>query len=190
LDGKREIMLGHLSPGNYELQLSVCWEGQEKDASQLCMAVTVSSVWWQTRWFAVIVVLVVLMTLYGLRIRLKRKRSSEDKVTESTVDPFLQQVMDIIEQNYKNPEFSVENLAKELGTSKSTLIRRLKPLTDFTPVELIGVYRLKKADDMLRTTNAPVKEVAFMTGFSSQYYFSRKYKEYFGYPPSQNKERE
>ncbi len=190
LDGKREIMLSHLSPGKYELQLSVCLEGQEKDASQLCMAVTVSSVWWQTWWFAVIVVLVVLMTLYGLRIRLKRKRSSEDKVTESTVDPFLQQVMDIIEQNYKNPEFSVENLAKELGTSKSTLIRRLKPLTDFTPVELIGVYRLKKADDMLRTTNAPVKEVAFMTGFSSQYYFSRKYKEYFGYPPSQNKERE
>ena len=24
----------------------------------------------------------------------------------------------------------------------------------------------------------------------SEYYFSRKYKEYFGYPPSQNKERE
>ena len=99
----------------------------------------------------------------------------------------MQQVMAVIEQNYTNPEFSVEDLAKELGASKSTLIRRLKPLTDLTPVELISIYRLKKADEMLRTQNKPVKEVSFLTGFSNPYYFSRKYKEYFGYPPSQQK---
>jgi transcriptional regulator GlxA family with amidase domain len=60
-------------------------------------------------------------------------------------------------------------------------------MTNLTPVELIGIYRLNKADEMLRTSNVPIKEVAFLTGFSSQYYFSRKYKEHFGHPPSQQK---
>lgn len=120
----------------------------------------------------------------------EEKEAVEDSPQQPAVDPFMAQVMEVIERNYMNPEFSVEELAKEMSTSKSTLIRRLKPLTEQTPVEMIGVHRLKKADEMLRTTNLPVKEVAFTTGFSSPYYFSRKYKEYFGYPPSQKKEKD
>lgn len=82
------------------------------------------------------------------------------------------------------PEFSVEDLSKCLLVSKSTLIRRLKSITDKTPVEILSEYRLNKADVLLRQQNLPVKEVAYMVGFNDQYYFSRKYKEHFGYPPS------
>lgn len=106
------------------------------------------------------------------------------------IHPFMAQVFEVIEHNYEDPDFSVEELAKELNTSKSTLIRKLKPLTEQTPIEMISEFRLKRADEMLRTMDLPVKEVAFKTGFNSPYYFSRKYKEFFGFPPSQIKEKE
>lgn len=205
LGGKREVVLDHLPSGNYELELSVYKAGNEKSATQLGMTIVVSTAWWF--WFITFVVTALLVLLYyWVYARMKRpvviaetstgsvpteeKEAVEDSPQQPVVDPFMEQVMEVIERNYMNPEFSVEELAKEMSTSKSTLIRRLKPLTEQTPVEMIGVHRLKKADEMLRTTNLPVKEVAFTTGFSSPYYFSRKYKEYFGYPPSQKKEKE
>lgn len=206
LGGKRDVVLDHLPSGKYELELSVYKAGNEKNATQLNMTIIVSTVWWRSWWFITLVVLSLLALLYWVYGRMKRpvvitetaisnepteeKEAVEDSLQQPAVDPFMAQVMEVIERNYMNPEFSVEELAKEMSTSKSTLIRRLKPLTEQTPVEMIGVHRLKKADEMLRTTNLPVKEVAFTTGFSSPYYFSRKYKEYFGYPPSQKKEKD
>lgn len=100
------------------------------------------------------------------------------------INPLLKNVLEAIEAHYKEPEFSVEDLSKCLLVSKSTLIRRLKSITDKTPVEILSEYRLNKADVLLRQQNLPVKEVAYMVGFNDQYYFSRKYKEHFGYPPS------
>lgn len=192
LNEEREIVLRHLPAGNYELELSACKDGKEERASYLHLDVEVSALWWQSWWLVAIVTLALLTSLYGLRTWLKRNKISVSDTAdvpedEVSVDPFMEQVMTVIEQNYMNSNFNVEDLAKELGTSKSTLIRRLKPMTNLTPVELIGIYRLNKADEMLRTSNVPIKEVAFLTGFSSQYYFSRKYKEHFGYPPSQQK---
>lgn len=213
LNGRREVVLDHLPAGKYELELSVYELGDEDQATHLMLPITVVSTWWRSWWFINLVVLALLAFLYWMYGKKRHKvvyvekpvaNTSEDATAHATesqgqeddatqepaVDPFMAQVMEVIERNYMNPEFSVEELAKEMSTSKSTLIRRLKPLTEQTPVEMIGVHRLKKADEMLRTTNLPVKEVAFTTGFSSPYYFSRKYKEYFGYPPSQKKEKE
>ncbi len=212
LNGKREVVLDHLPTGKYELELSVHESGDENQTTHLVLPITVVSTWWKSWWFINLMVLVLLAFLYWMYGRKRHKvvyvektvantsgdataptesqGQEDDAAQEPAVDPFMVQVMEVIERNYMNPEFSVEELAKEMSTSKSTLIRRLKPLTEQTPVEMIGVYRLKKADEMLRTTNLPVKEVAFTTGFSSPYYFSRKYKEYFGYPPSQKKEKD
>ena len=196
LKGEREIVLKHLPSGNYELELSVYIDGHEENTSQLNLRVIVSSCWWHSWWFIAFLMVILFLLPGGLYMRTKHAKainkpiaSNDSKTDSPPVNPFMAQVMAVIEQKHANPEFSVEDLAKELGTSKSTLIRRLKPLTDLTPVELISVYRLKKADEMLRTQNVSVKEVSFLTGFSNPYYFSRKYKEYFGCPPSQQKER-
>lgn len=103
---------------------------------------------------------------------------------EATIDPLLKSVLTIIEEHYTDSEFSVEDMSKMLSISKSTLIRKLKSITDKTPIEILGEFRLNKADALLRKQGLAVKEVAFQVGFNDQYYFSRKYKEYFGYPPS------
>ncbi|MCQ2189339.1 MAG: response regulator [Paludibacteraceae bacterium] len=107
-----------------------------------------------------------------------------EEPVSTEINPFLKSVLDAIEENYQNSEFTIEDLAKLLSTSKSTLQRRIKSITDQTPIELLNEYRVKKADSLLRNQDLPIKEVAYMTGFSDQFYFSRKYKEYFGYAPS------
>lgn len=107
-----------------------------------------------------------------------------EEPVSTEINPFLKSVLDAIEQNYQNSEFTIEDLAQCLSTSKSTLLRRIKSITDQTPIELLNEYRVKKADALLRNQDLPIKEVAYMTGFSDQFYFSRKYKEFFGYAPS------
>ena len=174
------------------MELSAYKDGAEEQASHLYLSVEVAALWWQSWWFVTLVILSLSILFYALYAMLKQNKRPASNDTDAPNDellgdPFMNQVMAVIEQNYMNSNFNVEDLAKELGTSKSTLIRRLKPMSNLTPIELIGIYRLEKADEMLRTMNVPIKEVAFKTGFSSQYYFSRKYKEHFGYPPSQQK---
>jgi len=118
------------------------------------------------------------------RVLMGGNYQKEDGEEVPVINPLLKNVLDVIEANYTESEFSVEDLARELTMSKSTLIRRLKSITDKTPIEILSEYRLNKADALLRKQDLPVKEVAFLVGFNDQYYFSRKYKEHFGYPPS------
>jgi AraC-like DNA-binding protein len=68
--------------------------------------------------------------------------------------------------------------------SKSTLIRRLKSLTDKSPVEILSEYRLNKAKKRLENSSESVSEVAYQVGFNDPLYFSRKFKEAFGISPS------
>lgn len=204
LGDKREIELGHLPSGDYAIELKACKEG-EMIAKIAILPLKVEYPWWCSWWFRSLCVLGLAAVAYWIYRRRKRKEplpavvgeatsqpeeKQEEKLEEVPMNPFLEQVFEVIDKNYENPDFSVEEMAKEMAISKSTLIRKLKPLTEQTPVEMISEYRLKKADEMLRKMDLPVKEVAFKTGFSSPYYFSRKYKEFFGYPPSQNKEKE
>lgn len=60
----------------------------------------------------------------------------------------------------------------------------------FSKHEGVGMYeyllqrRLQKADQLLRSTDLLVKQVAYEVGFADPLYFSRLYRKRFGYPPS------
>ena len=104
-------------------------------------------------------------------------------------NPLLQQLMTVIEENYVVASFSFEDIAKALGLSKSTLTRRLKTLTDKTPVEILSEFRLNKAKNMLEKSEESVSEVAYKVGFNDPLYFSKKFKEAFGVSPSKFSEK-
>jgi AraC-like DNA-binding protein len=93
-------------------------------------------------------------------------------------------LMQVVETHYTNPNFSFDDIAQSLGMSKSTLIRRLKSLTDKSPVEILSEYRLNKAKKRLENSSESVSEVAYQVGFNDPLYFSRKFKEAFGISPS------
>ena len=60
-------------------------------------------------------------------------------------DKFLTRMNEIIEENFSNPELSVDFLAEKLCISRSGLFAKIKTLANITPNELIQVVRLKKA---------------------------------------------
>ena len=81
-------------------------------------------------------------------------------------------------------DFSVDELSAACGVSKSHFCRIFKKTTTMSVVEYKNLYRLQIADALLKTTSKSIAEIAFQCGFDDATYFSRCYKNKFGYPPS------
>ena len=120
-----------------------------------------------------------------LSVLLKAMNGEEQKKEE--VNPLLDQLLDVVKEHYQEPGYSFDDIASALGLSKSTLTRRLKSLTDKSPVEILSDYRLNKAKQLLLSGSETVSDVAYAVGFNDPLYFSKKFKEAFGCPPSKIK---
>jgi AraC-like DNA-binding protein/tetratricopeptide (TPR) repeat protein len=99
--------------------------------------------------------------------------------------PFNEQMEEIIQAHIQDPAFGVQELAREMGTSHSTLFRRLRSLTGKTINELINEVRLNRAVELIQQGDLSIAEVAARTGFRSQAYFSTSFRAHFGYKPSE-----
>jgi two-component system, cell cycle response regulator len=98
---------------------------------------------------------------------------------------FLEHLHEVIQQNLENPDLDVEHLAKQMNMSRPTLYRKIKAISDLTPNELIHISRLKKAAELLATTDFKIYEVADMVGYNSQNNFGRGFLKQFGMPPTE-----
>lgn len=107
----------------------------------------------------------------------------------SESDKLLEQLNVLIEENLTNEDFGVEQLASSIGYSRSHLHRKLQKQTGKTISQYIREYRLEKAYSILKNENLNVSEVGYMVGFGSATYFSRSFNSYFGFPPSEVKDR-
>lgn len=92
-----------------------------------------------------------------------------------------------IRDNLDNVKLHVSCLADELAMSVSQLDRKITRLLGITPKQYIRDYRLKVAFEMLAEHQANITEVAALTGFKNVSYFSTKFKQRYGQPPSQFK---
>ena len=107
---------------------------------------------------------------------------------EASMDQaFLDKVHEAIEKNLANEDFGVEELALEIGFSRTHLHRKLKLLTGQSSSQIIKVSRLKKAMEMLQNNVATSSEISYQVGFGSPSYFNTCFREYFGYPPGKVK---
>ncbi len=98
---------------------------------------------------------------------------------------FINSVLYHIEQQMDDPQLNAARLAKKLALSESQLYRKLKALTDSSTANFIRKVRLQKAKALLQSTDNTVSEVAYQTGFSSPSWFSRAFKQEFGYAPNE-----
>ena len=108
----------------------------------------------------------------------------EDVSEMNAQDPFIEQILELANQNLRNPGFSVKWLAEELNMSQATLYRRIKQLTDFSLVELIRGVRLKRAAELLRTKKYSVQDVAEMVGYNDVPTFRKHFVDFYGTTPS------
>ena len=88
-----------------------------------------------------------------------------------------------MEEHLDNSELSVEDLASAMNLSRVQLYRKVKSLTGSSPVELLRTARLNRGHQLLLTTDKTVSEVAYEVGFSAPAYFTKCFKEEFGFVP-------
>lgn len=109
-----------------------------------------------------------------------------NSVTSNKVDQeYMDKIHDFIMKHISEPDLNIENLTFQLGTSKSSLYRKLKANTGLSINEYIRVCRLKQAAELLSSQKYKINEVAFMTGFSSPSYFATCFLKQFNITPSE-----
>lgn len=106
----------------------------------------------------------------------------EDKV-------FLERMLDIINRNISDAEFSAQFIARELGMSLCNFYRRLGAITGQTPAGIIREYRLNLAEQLLVTTRLSIDEIIYKSGFANRSTFFRGFIARFGVTPKVYRER-
>lgn len=110
---------------------------------------------------------------------------SERKLPVNDIDSeFYHRFVNLVNADMGNPELSVDALAAKMGLGRSQFYRKIKALTNFSPVELLRQMRVKKARQLLMQTEKSVSEIAYEVGFSSPAYFTKCYRDAYGETPS------
>lgn len=97
---------------------------------------------------------------------------------------FLEHLNETILKNIEDVDLDVEHLAKIMAMSRITLYRKIKAISNLTPIEFINITRLKKAAEYLAEGDYKIYEVADMVGFSSQSNFARNFHKQFNMTPT------
>lgn len=100
-------------------------------------------------------------------------------------EQFISEAMNFVETNISNTEYTVKDLAKNMGLSHSVLYRKVQALTNFSINDFIKSVRLKRAAQLLKSGAYNISDVGYMTGFSNPKYFSTCFKAEFGCSPSE-----
>lgn len=97
---------------------------------------------------------------------------------------YMARLLEVVNTNLSKEEFSIEEIGEEVGMSRSQIYRKLKAITGKSPSLFLRSVRLNKAKEMIQNKEATISEISFKVGFASPAYFSRCFKEEFGYSPS------
>lgn len=100
---------------------------------------------------------------------------------------FYTRFLNVFTGEMANPELSVDTLASRMGLERTQFYRKIKALTNFSPVELIRNLRLKQARHLIKTTDRTMSEIAYDVGFSTPAYFTRCYREAYGETPTETR---
>jgi signal transduction histidine kinase/DNA-binding response OmpR family regulator len=131
--------------------------------------------------------------LIELRNKLRKKFSGKllvkpSEITVTSQDSqFMQRLLETVEKHIDDEKFSVEELGREVGMSPSQINRKLKAIINQSASAFIRSVRMERAMELLKNDQATIAEVAYETGFSEPAYFSRVFKNHFGYSPSEVK---
>ncbi len=71
---------------------------------------------------------------------------------------------------------------------RTQLDRKIKAITNYSPVELIRSLRLKKARALVTGSEKSISEIGYEVGFSTPAYFTKCYREAYGETPSETRQ--
>lgn len=118
------------------------------------------------------------------RIYTKALMMKEDTPDEKQENPFMQQVINVIELNLENENFNVKALAEQMNMSQPTLYRRMKQHSDLAVIDVIRRVRISKAASLIMENRYSIQQVSEMVGYSDTRTLRKHFMEQFGVSPS------
>lgn len=108
-----------------------------------------------------------------------------EEITNEETNQWLDKLEAVVLQNIELAEFSVDDIADEMCTSKRQLYRLIKENIGVTPLQYVKDYKLNYARKLLEEKKVKaVKVAAYSIGYSNEVYFRREFKKAFGCLPS------
>lgn len=93
-------------------------------------------------------------------------------------EDFMQRAIDCVNRHLEDSDFDQPQFVEEMGTSKSTLYKKLKSLTGLNTSAFIRNIRLKAACRIMEEKGSSVRvsDLAYAVGFNDPKYFSSCFK--------------
>lgn len=123
-----------------------------------------------------------IMLIQVLRLHLNSARSTSVGLLFAHTDPQLGAAVAAVHGDIARA-WSLEELSKIAGMSRSSFASRFKKVTAITPMEYLTCWRLHIAADRLRNTSHNIALVANSVGYESEAAFSRAFKKVLGQSP-------
>ena len=119
----------------------------------------------------------------------KRQFINRTQISGKTISKFNEALTKYVADGYLHTKGmpSVSSLAEELHLSSRYLSDLLKQESGKTALELIHIYLVSEAKNLLKTEDQSVSEIAYALGFENMSYFSRLFKREVGISPIQFK---
>lgn len=96
----------------------------------------------------------------------------------------MERVMKVVNARITDTDLSVEQIASEVGMSRSHLHRKMKELTGESTSDFVRNIRLKRAAYLLEGGRHSIAEVMYACGFDNPSGFSTRFKSFYGVSPS------
>ncbi len=127
------------------------------------------------------------------RRRMKERFADQEEIEVNTFvqnqpdRDYLERAIKVVYENLDNSEFDVPQFCQQMNSSKTLLYSKLKSLTGQSATEFVRNIRLKEAKKLLQNNahQYTISEISYMVGFNDPLYFSRCFRKYFGFPPSE-----
>lgn len=114
----------------------------------------------------------------------------KDAVPNKDVDnEFYARFLKIFYEDMGSTDMTVDNLAAKMGLERTQFYRKIKGITNYSPVELIRSLRLKKARAMVTGSEKSISEICYEVGFSTPAYFTKCYREAYGETPTETRQK-
>ena len=120
------------------------------------------------------------------------KESSKEREgipTKDVDNEFYSRFLKIFYEDMGSTEMTVDSLAAKMGLERTQFYRKIKAITNYSPVELIRTLRLKKARAMVTGSEKSISEICYEVGFSTPAYFTKCYREAYGETPTDTRQK-
>nr|WP_289767551.1 response regulator [uncultured Acetatifactor sp.] len=103
---------------------------------------------------------------------------------KKVMHPSIKKIIQYVKKNYEK-DLTIRGLAEIFDMNADYLSALFKKETDMNLNSFINITRLSIAHKLLEETDCRISEVAFQAGFSNPGYFTKQFRSFYGYTPSE-----